>query len=74
MEFSMSWISTPESSNIAGFDYAEKTRILTVEFKNGNRYNYYDVPVAVVNQMKIAPSKGQFLSQNVKGSYRYARV
>ena len=70
----MSWIPTPQSSNIAGFDYVEKTRMLTVEFKNGGRYNYYDVPVVVFNQMKTAPSKGQFLAQNVKGMYRYARV
>ena len=70
----MSWIATPESSNIAGFDYVEKTRVLIVEFKNGGRYKYYDVPVAVFQQMKTAPSKGKFLAQNIKGVYRYARV
>lgn len=70
----MSWIATPESSNIARFDYDDKSRILTVEFKNGGRYNYYDVPVRVFDGMKAAPSKGQFLAQNVKGAYRYARV
>ncbi len=70
----MSWIDTPESSNIARFDYNEKSRILTVEFKNGGRYNYYDVPAHVFEGMKSASSKGQFLAQNVKGFYRYARV
>lgn len=70
----MNWISTPESSNIEGFEYDETTQVLTVEFKNGGRYNYYDVPEVVFDRMKAAPSKGQFLAENIKSTYRYARV
>lgn len=70
----MTWIDTPESSNIAGFGYEPSTQVLTVEFKQGGRYNYYDVPETVFEQMRNAPSKGQFLAQNIKGRYRYARV
>jgi len=70
----MSWIATPDSSNIAGFDYIKETQVLIVEFKNGGRYNYYDVPEGVFEGMKAASSYGQFLAQNVKGHYRYARV
>lgn len=70
----MSWIDTPESSNIACFGYDKDSQVLTVEFKQGGRYNYYDVPEAAFEQMKAAPSKGQFLAQNIKGRYRYARV
>jgi hypothetical protein len=70
----MTWIATPESSNIAGFDYVIDRQVLVVEFKNGGRYNYFDVPEIVYEQMKTAASKGQFLAQNVKNIYRYARV
>lgn len=70
----MSWIPTPSSSNVAGFDYIAAQRILIVEFKNGGRYNYYDVPEVMFERMKAAPSKGQFLAQNIKNAYRYARV
>lgn len=70
----MTWISTPESSNIAGIGYDSSTQVLTVEFKQGGRYNYYDVPEATFEQMKSAPSKGQYLAQHIKGRYRYARV
>lgn len=70
----MSWIATPESSNIAGFDYDQDQQILIVEFNNGGRYNYYDVPEVVFEGMKAAPSKGQFLAQNVKKNFRYARA
>ncbi len=69
----MNWVSTPESSTIAGFEYDEKTQVLTVEFAKSGRYNYYDVPKALFEQMTVAPSKGQFLAQNIKGTYRYAR-
>jgi hypothetical protein len=70
----MSWIATPDSSNLAGFDYSKERHVLTVEFKNGGRYNYYDVPDVVFEQMKAAPSKGQFLAQNIKNIYRYAKI
>jgi hypothetical protein len=70
----MSWIATPQSSNVAGFDYVCDRQILVVEFKKGGRYHYFDVPVSVFEQMKAAASKGQFLAQNVKNVYRYARV
>jgi hypothetical protein len=70
----MSWIATPNSSNIAGFDYIPAQKVLIVEFKNGGRYNYYDVPEVMFERMKQAESKGQFLAQNIKNAYRYARV
>jgi len=68
------WIETPDSSNIARYRYDINGHVLQVEFKNGGTYNYYDVLQAVFDQMKAATSKGQFLAQNVKGVYRYARV
>jgi hypothetical protein len=70
----MTWIATPESSNIAGFDYDPNQQILVVEFNNGGRYNYYDVPEQVYDGMRAATSKGQYLAQNVKNIYRYARA
>ena len=70
----MAWIATPESSNIAGFDYIQDRQVLIVEFKSSARYSYFDVPEIVFERMKAAPSKGQFIAQNIKGAYRYARV
>jgi hypothetical protein len=70
----MNWTETPDSSNIARYRYDEKAHVLTVEFKNGGTYNYYDVPLPVYVQMNAATSKGQYLAQNIKNTYRYARV
>lgn len=70
----MDWINTPESSNISRFSYDEQSQVLKVEFKNGSVYDYFDVPEHVFDSMKSAQSKGQYLAQQVKGSYRYART
>jgi len=70
----MIWVETPESSNVLRFGYSEEDHILTVEFKKGGRYNYYDVPRNTFDQMRLAPSKGQFHARQIKGVYRYART
>lgn len=67
------WISTPESSNVAGFCYDASMEVLTVEFNSGSRYDYYDVPEHVFEEMKQAESKGRYLNSDIKGHYRYAR-
>ena len=67
------WISTPQSSNVAGFCYDKASQVLTVEFKSGSRYNYYDVPENIFDGLKSADSKGKYLHAEVKGYYRYAR-
>ena len=62
----MTWIATPESSSLAGFDYDKDKLVLTVEFKNGGRYSYFDVPEVVFERMKTAQSRGQFLAQTLR--------
>ena len=70
----MEWIETPESSNLSRIGYDEMNMILTVEYKNDATYNYFEVSKDVFTQMKIAGSKGKFLAERIKGSYRYARA
>lgn len=68
------WIDTPESSTIVRIGYDDGTQIMTVEFKRNGIYNYFDIPPHVFEGMRNAPSKGQYLAQTIKGSYRYARA
>ena len=68
------WISTPQSSNIAGFCYDEPAGTLTIEFNNGTKYDYYDIPENIGNGMKDAESYGKYLNSEIKGKFRYARV
>lgn len=69
----MDWIDTPESSNIARFAYDSASQVLTIEFKKGGCYQYFEVPETVFESMKSADSKGQYFAQYIKGVFRYAR-
>lgn len=73
-ERSMEWVESPESSNVVQFGYDRDGQILGVEFKTSGTYQYFDVPEHVFEQMRQASSKGKFISQHIKGSYRYARA
>lgn len=61
---------TPESSNIARLSYNEETSTLTVEFRNGKRYYYLEVPYDTWNEFISAPSAGKFFNQYIQGKYK----
>lgn len=63
-----------ESSNVSRIGYEKNSSTLEVEFHNGGTYQYFDVPEHVWEAFKGADSKGQFLAQNIKGQYRYAKI
>ena len=69
----MNWINV-DSSTISRMAYTAERKVLTVEFKSGTRYEYFDVPPVVFEEMKGSASKGQYLAANVKGRFRYSRV
>jgi lysyl-tRNA synthetase class 2 len=58
------------SSNvIRSFDYDEATQILRVEFNTGSIYQYRDVPKDVYQELKIAPSVGQYFNTHIREKY-----
>ena len=69
----MDWYDTSESKSIARIRYEAETLTLEVEFKNSTCYQYFDVPEPVYEAFCQSSSNGQFLNQNVRGAYRYAR-
>jgi lysyl-tRNA synthetase class 2 len=54
---------------IKSFDYDEKTQTLRVEFNNGSVYKYRDVPDSVYQELKIAPSVGQYFNMHIREKY-----
>ena len=62
------------SSNLTEVGYHRPTQTLEVCFKSGRVYQYFDVPERVHENLKNAGSPGGYLSKEVKGKYRYARV
>ena len=47
----------------AGYD--KKNFILTVQFRDGTLYNYYDVPPAIWREFRMAPSKGIYMQADL---------
>lgn len=43
---------------------------MIVEFKGGAKYEYFDVPLDVINGLVEAPSVGRFFNENIRGQYR----
>lgn len=68
------WFDASESSTISRVGYDDQAQILIVEFKSTGLYNYFDVPPNVFEEMRAAPSRGQYLAYSVKGRYRYSRA
>jgi hypothetical protein len=62
------------SSNVAEVGYDEASSTLEVAFKNSGVYQYFDIPKHEYESLIAAPSIGQYINQNIKGKYRYARV
>jgi len=73
MEGHMEWISVV-STNLSRIRYDKNTNTLEIEFHGGRVYQYFDVPIQVFEELKIADSHGKYFNQQIKGHYRYARV
>jgi hypothetical protein len=62
------------SSNVKSIGYDEASQTLEIEFMNGSVYQYYNVVGELFEQLKSAPSKGQFLNTYIRNAYPYSRV
>ena len=63
------------SSNVLSVGYDTTTSTMEVEFKNGDIYQYYEVPARIYQNLINAKSVGKYLDQNVKKrGYRYKKI
>jgi hypothetical protein len=62
------------SSTIERIKYDASSMTLSVEFKNGTVYEYFDVPEVVYEEFAGSGSPGQYLARNLKKAYRYSRT
>lgn len=60
-----------DSSRIRSVGFDDPTRTLTIEFKDGKIFEYYDVDRAVYLGLTVAESVGRYFNEHVKGKYRY---
>jgi len=62
------------STVINRMHYDAKKHVLRIVFVSGMVYDYKKVPQEVYDEMKAAPSKGEYLNYHIKGKYRYEKV
>lgn len=63
-----------DSSAVASVGYDQSRRTLELEYVDGDVYQYFDVPKALHRALLDAPSIGQPLNTEIKGTFRYEKV
>ena len=54
--------------------YNAKQKILEVVFNSGERYQYFNVPASVYDELMSAESIGQYMHRHIIGHYDYQRI
>lgn len=64
------------SSNIAAIGYSDSSSILQIDFLNGSRYRYFDVPTQVFSAFLASRSKGRYFNTIIKSdsAFNYLQV
>jgi len=62
------------SSNLKSASYQTTEKTLSVTFKNGSIYEYYEVPWDVFTKLRMSESQGKFLNGNINKKYKYKKV
>ena len=63
-----------QSSLIKTIGYAEKEKVLDVEFQNGRKYRIFCFPLNKLSKFVLAGSKGKFYHKEIKGKYPYLKI
>jgi hypothetical protein len=67
-------INEIKSSNIKKTEYDTETKKLIVEFNNGLKYEYDDVPHKLYTQFRMAESQGKFFVSEIAKNHKYKKV
>jgi len=63
-----------QSSNLVKTEYDTATKKLVVEFKNGMKYEYDDVPHQSYTQFRSAQSQGNYFNTQIAKKYKYKKI
>jgi aspartokinase-like uncharacterized kinase len=67
-------INEIQSSNIRKTEFDTETKELVVEFNNGLRYSYENVPHQVYTQFRMSESQGKFFNTKIAKTYKYKKL
>lgn len=63
-----------KSSNIKKTEYDTETKKLNVEFNNGAKYEYEEVPHQTYTKFRVAESQGKFFTSEISKKFKYKKV
>ena len=63
-----------KSSNIKSTEYDTETKDLVIEFNNGVKYKYDNVPHQVYTKFRLAESQGKFFTTDIAKKYQYKKL
>jgi hypothetical protein len=67
-------INEIDSTNLVKTEYDTDTSKLVVEFKNGSKYEYDEVPHKIYTQFRMSESQGKFFTSNISKTYKYKKI
>ena len=67
-------INEVKSSNVKKTEYDLDSKKLLVEFNNGIKYEYDDVPHKVYTQFRMAESQGKFFTTEIAKKFKYKKL
>jgi hypothetical protein len=67
-------INEVQSSNLVKTEYDIETKKLVVEFKNGMKYEYDEVPHQLYTQFRISESQGKFFNSKISKVFKYKKL
>ena len=67
-------INEIKSSNIKKTEYDTETKKLVVEFNNGFKYEYEDVPHQTYTKFRMSESQGKFFTTEISKAYKYKKL
>ena len=67
-------INTIDSSNLVKTEYDTDTKKMVVEFKNGTRYEYDEVPHNVYAEFRLSESQGKYFNIKISKTYKFNKL
>ena len=67
-------INEIQSSNIRKTEFDTESKELVVEFNNGHRYLYENVPHQLYTQFRMSESQGKFFNSKIAKTFKYKRL
>ena len=67
-------INEIKSSNIKRTEYDTDKKTMLVEFNNGSKYEYEEVPHQIYTKFRMSDSQGKFFSTDISKKYKYKKL